>query len=133
MDTLATVVGIGIFFFIIIYIANSLEKEHTFWKIFTVLFILFSIPLLLKASIDPYSDCEEYSVLVTQINSTHSSYDVLSSCPINEKATPISVLNASRIFLWALSIYLILFFLWRATNGFMNMGKYVRDMFRRRP
>lgn len=118
METIAAVIGIGIYCMLLLYIAFNLGQEHTIWKIFTILYVIFTLTLLVKASVDTYSDCEQYTVQVNTINSSYTEYEVVSACPINEKTTGVSFLKANSLLVWTFSIYLLVFFLWVVSNGF---------------
>jgi hypothetical protein len=130
MDTLATVVGLGIFCFILLYIAFNLDKEHIFFKIFIILLVIFSLNLVAKASIDNYSVCDTYLLNSTGHDTSTIYYTYNQYCPLENFTTPSSILRLSNLLTWGISIYLLLFTLWTATNGFKDTGKYVQMMFR---
>jgi len=133
METLATVIGLGIFLALLLYVAVILDKEHVFFKIFLLLLVLFSLNLLAKASVDNYYVCDTYLLNSTGHQSGDVTYYYTEVCPLKDFSTGKSILRLSNLFTVVLTIYILLFTLWKATGGFLNMQKYVQDMFRRRP
>lgn len=131
MSTLATVVGIGIFMFILLYISFNLDKEHTLWKIFTILLVIFSLSILTKASIDNYS-CGTFLVNTT----THVSGDVVYSyehiCPLQDSSTVTSFLRLNDIVLRVFTIYFLLFTLYYVANKFLNLSELAGRIIRKR-
>ena len=132
MDTLATVVGIGIYCFILLYIAFNLGKEHTIWKIFTILFVIVSLSLVAKISVDNYYVCDVYLINTTTpfAGSTVYSYDEI--CPLGNFKSGASFLQMNNVLLWIFMIYFGLFTLWTVTNGFLGLGKQVERLFGKR-
>lgn len=131
MSTLATVVGIGIFMFILLYISFNLDKEHTLWKIFTILLVIFSLSILTKASIDNYS-CGTYLINTT----THVSGDVIYNyehlCPLKDSSTITSFLRLNDIVLRVFTIYFLLFTLYYVANKFLNLSELAGRVIRKR-
>lgn len=131
MSTLATVVGIGIFMFILLYISFNLGEEHKLWKLFTILLIIFSLTILTKASIDNYS-CDTYLINTTTAVSGDVIYNYEYLCPLEDSSTVTSFLRLNEIVLRIFTIYFLLFTLYYVASKFLNLSDLAGRIIRKR-
>jgi len=104
--------AIGLIIFILIWFAFKLEEEHTFLKIFCLIFAIFTLILIPKVAIDYSGDCVVMVANATTTGSTIS-YDYVSECSQNTNTTQYTLLKTVTYFIWFFSIYLIVFYTYK--------------------
>jgi len=131
MNTLPIVLGVGIFSIILLIIASQLDDEHNIWKLFTYLFIIFTLGILVKASIDSYTTCE---VVLTNStvngNLTTNQYDQI--CYDSNLGTGTMFLKAHSLLIRLLGLYILVYLIYLISDRFTSIGDYFKGSFNKR-
>jgi len=132
MNSIGMILGVAVFCLILLLIAFNLDKQHSLWKLFTVLFVIFTLGIVVKASVDGYSNC---NVLLTNMSSDSNGnviYNYAEQCVGTQLSTGKMFLNSNRILLSALSLYILVFLLYISTNQFTKIGSTLKRSFNRK-
>ena len=129
MDPLAMIVGVGIFCAILLIIAFNLDEQHGLWKLFTILFVIFTLGIIVKASADSYANCDLVLVNTTvdANNATFYNYDEV--CSASRLNTGASFMKSHELLLRVGGIYLLLYLLYISTDRFAKVGELFKKMF----
>lgn len=132
MNNIAMILGVGVFCAVLLIIAFSLDKQHAIWKLFTVLFVIFTLGIVVKASVDGYQNC---NVLLTNTSTDANGnlvYNYAEQCVGSELSTGKMFLNSNRILLSSLSVYILVFLLYIVTDQFTKIGDSLKRTFNKR-
>lgn len=109
MNNIGMILGVGVFCVLLLIISNILGEKHFFWKLFTVLFVIFTLGIIVKASVDGYQNCN----VVLSSTSTDSNgslvYNYEEQCVGTELNTGKMFLRSNYILLSALGLYILVF------------------------
>jgi len=117
MSSIAMIFGVAVFCFVLIVVALSLDKEHMIWKIFTLIFVIFTLGIVVKGSVDAYQNCNQVVSGITTNADGSIAYEYSEVCSPSSLSTGQSFLRSFRILIWVFSAYAAIFFLLRAIGG----------------
>lgn len=113
MDMIASILGIGILLFLLMYTAFKLDEQHTLLKFLLFMLFLFGLIFLPKAMLDDSDYCSiEVNTSTVTYNTT--AYTYMRTCTTNPHSTP-ELLTSFVTWSQRLVVtYLLLFLAWRA-------------------
>ena len=119
MDPIAFIVGIGIFCFLLLYIAFNLEKNHVWFKIFTVLFVIVFLALVPKVLVDEEDYCGFVVTNSTMLGNT-TSFQYGHQCVPNTYQSTSLFFKGWAFFLGFTMVYILVFLVWYLLNKYMS-------------
>lgn len=116
MEALALIVGIGIAAFLLMYFAQSLDKEHFLLKLLLLFFFFYMLILIPKAALD-YNDNCDFVVTNSTLSTPITYYEYKYLCETNTNSTTTTFYKVlvwlQRLFITYFFVYVIYFVLRR--------------------
>ena len=115
MNELVLISGIGVVAFLILFLGfKCMDKEHVFWRLLSVFFVLYLLTMVGKVAQDSGSYCQLYVANSTEISTNTTSFDYVERCFDEEETTHTMFFKLTQWIMRVFAAYIFIYYSYKA-------------------